>query len=61
MVCVAAPMRMKTRGAGDAFTFSPNDDATSRSVQNVALLLSAPWMAYWAFAFEALNPENYRR
>jgi len=30
-------------------------------MENVAVMWAAPWRAYWAFAFEAMDPQNYRR
>lgn len=32
-----------------------------RTIDNLSILWTAPWQAYWAFTLEALNPENYRR
>jgi hypothetical protein len=32
-----------------------------RTLDNLSILWTAPWRAYWAFTMEALNPENYRR
>ena len=60
MACMIAPANTRASGPGDAFAFSGDADAASRSVQNVALLMATPWMAYWALAFEAMNPDNYR-
>jgi hypothetical protein len=47
--------------SGDAFAFSPARDTLGRTVSNTTTLMTAPWMAFWALAFEAMNPENYRR
>ena len=47
------------RGHGEAFAFS--GDAAARQWENIALLWAAPWRAWWAIAFETLDPENYRR
>ena len=58
MVCTPRPFGASA-SAADAFAFSGAQDAASRTFENVALLWAAPWRAYWAFAFEALNPENY--
>ena len=62
MPCVPAPTvrAAKTAPRGDAFAFAPAHDAMGRTLSNTTTLLAAPWMAFWAFAFEALNPENYR-
>lgn len=52
-----------TRNAGpaSAFDFSASPDAASRMIENAAVMWTAPWRAYWAFAFEAMDPQNYRR
>jgi hypothetical protein len=46
--------------ANEAFAFAPSQDASSRTFDNVALMWTAPWRAYWAFTFETMNPDNYR-
>jgi len=59
MVC--HPHSTRASGSGSAFDFSASPDATSRMMENVAVMWAAPWRAYWAFAFEAMDPQNYRR
>jgi hypothetical protein len=62
MVCVPGPAAGKpTTVGGDAFAFSPDLDATSRTYANVAALWATPWKAWWAVTLEALEPSNYRR
>lgn len=58
MVC--HPNRTRASGSLSAFDFSDSPDATSRMIENVAVMWAAPWRAYWAFAFEAMDPQNYR-
>lgn len=60
MVCIPRPYGASVGVASDAFTFAPRQGATERTLDNVTLLWTAPWRAYWAFAFETMNPENYR-
>ena len=62
MPCVPAPVpkRPALPGAGDMFNFSPAGNTIGRTVSNTTTLMTAPWMAFWAVAFEALNPDNYR-
>ncbi|MGF1657880.1 MAG: hypothetical protein ACFCUS_00440 [Rubrimonas sp.] len=57
MVCTPRPVGAAS--AADAFAFSDAQGVIGRTVENVTLLWVAPWKAYWAFAFETLNPENY--
>lgn len=54
---------VSTRNAGlaSAFDFSASPDAASRMIENAAVIWTAPWRAYWALAFEAMDPQNYRR
>jgi hypothetical protein len=60
MPCVPAPVtRAIPAPRADAFAFSPSLGALDRTFTNTATLMTAPWLAFWAFAFEALNPENY--
>ena len=61
MPCVPALM-VHQSGAKptDAFAFAQADGLAERSLQNLTALWSVPWVAYWALAFEALNPGNYR-
>lgn len=54
MVCMPGPVEKS-----DMFAFSGESGA--RQWENLALLWSAPWKAWWAVAFEALEPRNYRR
>ena len=62
MPCVPVPLRLPSSGRhADLFAFSPAEDGISRGFANAALLLSMPWMAFWAVTLESLNPENYRR
>jgi hypothetical protein len=51
---------VKPKSSPDAFAFSPSNDAFGRTVENTTVMLSAPWRAYWAFAFEAMDIRNYR-
>lgn len=58
MIC--APYSATPSPAGDAFSFSGGSGAFGRGFENVTVLWTAPWRAYWALTFEALDPENYR-
>ena len=61
MPCVPAPLRPPFGGPqADVFAFSPAGDGFSRGLANSALLLSMPWMAFWAMTLESLNPDNYQ-
>ncbi len=61
MPCVPAPLtRMTRKTDADAFAFSPTQDAMGRTIENATVMMSAPWRAYWAFAFEAMDIRNYR-
>ena len=60
MVCMPRPFGASVSAGHDAFAFAPQQGASERTAENVALLWTAPWRAYWAFAFETMNPENYR-
>jgi hypothetical protein len=61
MPCVPIPVsRVKPKSSPDAFAFSPTQDALGRTVENTTVMLTAPWRAYWAFAFEAMDIRNYR-
>jgi hypothetical protein len=51
--------RTKPAPRADAFAFAPSLGALDRTLTNTTTLMTAPWLAFWAFAFEALNPENY--
>lgn len=55
---VCAP-RASVASPVSAFTFS---DATSeaRAYENALALWSAPWRAWWALTFEALDASNWR-
>ncbi|PKP63336.1 MAG: hypothetical protein CVT86_05490 [Alphaproteobacteria bacterium HGW-Alphaproteobacteria-8] len=59
MIC--APHAKTSAVPASAFDFSESPDATSRMMSNAAVMWAAPWRAYWALAFEALDPQNYRR
>lgn len=59
MIC--APKMKRAAGQASAFDFSDSPDVTSRMMENAAVMWTAPWRAYWAFAFEAMDPHNYRR
>ena len=60
MPCVPASVtRTKPTPRGDAFAFAPSLGAFDRTLANATTLMTAPWLAFWAFTFEALNPENY--
>jgi hypothetical protein len=62
MVCVPGPdTRGRAAAPADAFAFGGERDASARAVENAAVLWSAPWRAFWAVAFEAMDPANYRR
>ncbi|TVQ56274.1 MAG: hypothetical protein EA355_07460 [Rhodobacteraceae bacterium] len=62
MPCAPAPIVREASTArshaNSAWSFAEPCD---RTLENISILWTAPWQAYWAFAFEALNPENYRR
>lgn len=61
MPCMPAVMAQQPRvRQNDAFAFAPADGLAGRSLQNLTALWTVPWVAYWALAFEALNPDNYR-
>jgi hypothetical protein len=61
MPCVPAPLpSARTAYRSDVFAFAPSLGALDRTLTNTATLMTAPWLAFWAFTFEALNPENYR-
>ncbi len=59
MMC--APKLSRAAGPASAFDFSASPDASSRMMENVAVMWIAPWRAYWALAAEAMDPANYRR
>lgn len=44
----------------DFFAFSSADHATSRALDNVMTLWTAPWRAWWALTFETLDAANWR-
>lgn len=52
--------RMAAPNAADAFGLFGSDDMMQRTIENVAALWIAPWQAYWALAFEAMDAANYR-
>lgn len=52
----AAPQTDRSYG----LSFAPELDAYSRNMQNAAVMMSAPWTAYWALASEMMNPQNYQ-
>jgi hypothetical protein len=61
MPCVPAPLsRVARKSDADAFAFSPSQDAMGRTIENTAVMFSAPWRAYWALTLEALDIRNYR-
>ena len=43
----------------EMFAFS--GDAAAKQWENLALLWTAPWKAWWAVALETLEPGNYGR
>jgi hypothetical protein len=51
---------MTKSSEGDAFAFADHNDLAARAVDNLSMIVVAPWRAWWAFTFETLNPENYR-
>jgi hypothetical protein len=62
MVCMPGPdPRRRASAPGDAFAFSGGRDAAERTFENAAVLWSTPWRAFWAVAFETMDPANYRR
>ncbi len=54
---VCAPASATVRPAS-AFSFSESG-VDARAFENAIALWSAPWRAYWAFTFEALDARNY--
>jgi hypothetical protein len=60
MACLPGP-RVGDSARADVFAFSGEGGDAARQWETLAQLWSAPWKAWWALAFEAMNPENYRR
>ena len=61
MPCVPTVIMPKAGAKpADAFAFSPSAGVTERSVANLAVMATMPWMAFWTVTLEALNPDNYR-